>query len=538
MKKRIYRWILLTVALVLLFSLFAPAALAAEQSVAGETVIDFYPDYEPEDSADAEAAAEKNPVIAAIESANQAVNSFAWGPIMLVLLVGTGIWFTIRSGFFQFAKFGHVLKNTVGKLFHKEKKETSEKGAITPFQALTTAMAGTVGTGNIAGVAGAIVLGGPGAVFWMWVSALFGMMTKFSEVVLSIRYREKDAKGEWVGGPMYYIKNGLGRKWKWLAVIFSLLGALAAFGIGNMTQVNTIAETFVNAADTITATTIAGTQTEMIIRIVIGIVIAAIAAVVIIGGVTRIGKVTEKLVPFMSVFYIVGALIIVFANIEKIGSVFATIFQAAFAPRAMIGGVGGFLFLNTIKRGVSRGVFSNEAGLGSAPIAHASSSELNPVKQGLYGIFEVFMDTIVICTLTALVVLMSGIVVPWGNENMAGAQVTVSAYGSVFGAEFASIFVAVAILCFALSTMLSWALYGQRCFGFLTGNRGIKIYQIIFILVIVAGATMNLKLVWDIADTLNGLMAIPNLIALLGLSGVVIRLLKEYRSELRMPKQE
>lgn len=337
---------------------------------------------------------------------------------------------------------------------------------------------------------------------------------------------------------MYYIKNGLGRKWKWLAVIFSLLGALAAFGIGNMTQVNTIAETFVNAADTITATTIAGTQTEMIIRIVIGVVIAAIAAVVIIGGVTRIGKVTEKLVPFMSVFYIVGALIIVFANIEKIGSVFATIFQAAFAPRAMIGGVGGFLFLNTIKRGVSRGVFSNEAGLGSAPIAHASSSELNPVKQGLYGIFEVFMDTIVICTLTALVVLMSGIVVPWGNENMAGAQVTVSAYGSVFGAEFASIFVAVAILCFALSTMLSWALYGQRCFGFLTGNRGIKIYQIIFILVIVAGATMNLKLVWDIADTLNGLMAIPNLIALLGLSGVVIRLLKEYRSELRMPKQE
>lgn len=538
MKKRIYRWILLTVALVSLFSLFAPAALAAEQSVAGETVIDFYPDYEPEDSADAEAAAEKNPVIAAIESANQAVNSFAWGPIMLVLLVGTGIWFTIRSGFFQFAKFGHVLKNTVGKLFHKEKKETSEKGAITPFQALTTAMAGTVGTGNIAGVAGAIVLGGPGAVFWMWVSALFGMMTKFSEVVLSIRYREKDAKGEWVGGPMYYIKNGLGRKWKWLAVIFSLLGALAAFGIGNMTQVNTIAETFVNAADTITATTIAGTQTEMIIRIVIGVVIAAIAAVVIIGGVTRIGKVTEKLVPFMSVFYIVGALIIVFANIEKIGSVFATIFQAAFAPRAMIGGVGGFLFLNTIKRGVSRGVFSNEAGLGSAPIAHASSSELNPVKQGLYGIFEVFMDTIVICTLTALVVLMSGIVVPWGNENMAGAQVTVSAYGSVFGAEFASIFVAVAILCFALSTMLSWALYGQRCFGFLTGNRGIKIYQIIFILVIVAGATMNLKLVWDIADTLNGLMAIPNLIALLGLSGVVIRLLKEYRSELRMPKQE
>ena len=456
---------------------------------------------------------------------------------MLVLLVGTGIWFTIRSGFFQFAKFGHVMKNTVGKLFHKDKKENSEKGAITPFQALTTAMAGTVGTGNIAGVAGAIVLGGPGAVFWMWISALFGMMTKFAEVVLSLQYREKDENGEWIGGPMYYIKNGMGKRWKWLAVIFALLGTLASFGIGNMTQVNTIAETFVNAADTITAATLAGTQTETILRIVVGVVIAALVAVVIIGGVSRIGKVTEKLVPFMSIFYIIGALVIVFANISKIGPVFATIFQSAFAPRAMIGGVGGFLILNTIKRGVSRGVFSNEAGLGSAPIAHASSSERNPVKQGLYGIFEVFMDTIVICTLTALVILMSGIVVPWGNEDMAGAQVTVMAYGSIFGAKFASIFVAIAILCFALSTTLSWALYGQRCFGFLTGERGVRIYQIVFIFMAVAGATMNLKLVWDIADTLNGLMAIPNLIALLALSGVVIRLLKEYRADLRTQKR-
>ena len=537
MKKRICRLLLLATMLVLLAAVLAPVTFAAEASAAEETVIDFYPDYEPETQESAAAAEEKSPVIAAIESVNKKVNSFAWGPVMLVLLVGTGIWFTIRSGFFQFAKFGHVMKNTVGKLFHKDKKENSEKGAITPFQALTTAMAGTVGTGNIAGVAGAIVLGGPGAVFWMWISALFGMMTKFAEVVLSLQYREKDENGEWIGGPMYYIKNGMGKRWKWLAVIFALLGTLASFGIGNMTQVNTIAETFVNAADTITAATLAGTQTETILRIVVGVVIAALVAVVIIGGVSRIGKVTEKLVPFMSIFYIIGALVIVFANISKIGPVFATIFQSAFAPRAMIGGVGGFLILNTIKRGVSRGVFSNEAGLGSAPIAHASSSERNPVKQGLYGIFEVFMDTIVICTLTALVVLMSGIVVPWGNEDMAGAQVTVMAYGSIFGAKFASIFVAIAILCFALSTTLSWALYGQRCFGFLTGERGVRIYQIVFILMAVAGATMNLKLVWDIADTLNGLMVIPNLIALLALSGVVIRLLKEYRADLRTQKR-
>lgn len=471
----------------------------------------------------------------AVEGINNRLNSFAWGPIMLALLVGSGIAFTIFTGFFQFGKFGHVWKNTIGKIFKKkDPNEEVDKGAISPFQALTTAMAATVGTGNIAGVTGAIVLGGPGAVFWMWVSALFGMATKYAEVVLAVKYREKNEKGEWVGGPMYYIKNGLGKNWKWLAIVFSVLGALAAFGIGNMTQVNTIANSIVTAVDNVTHTALAE-ESAMTIRWVVGGIIAVLAGLVIIGGIKRIGKVTEKLVPFMSIFYIIGALVIIFANIGSIGRVFSDIFVGAFTPEAFIGGVAGTMIMIAIKRGVGRGVFSNEAGLGSAPIAHAATSETNPVKQGLYGVFEVFMDTLVLCTLTALVVLISGITQApdFFQTAVPGAATTTIAYGTVFGDGFASIFIAVAILCFAFSTVLSWGLYGERCFGFLTNYKGIRIYQIIFILVILVGATSPLPLIWDIADTLNGLMAIPNLIALVALSGVVIRLTKEYKTGLR-----
>ena len=482
-----------------------------------------------DEAAAADAAAEvaqKRTFADVVADANNFLNDIAWGIFMCVLLVGTGAYISARTGFLQFRRFGYMMRSTVGRLFRREKADVGE-GEITPFQALCTALAGTVGTGNIAGVTGAIVLGGPGAVFWMWVAALMGMCTKYAEIVLAVKYREKNAKGEWVGGPMYYMKNGLGKGWGWLAVMFAAFGALASFGIGSMTQVNTIAGTFVTAIDSVTATVITGTQTEAIVRWVVGVVIAALVALVVIGGIKRLGSVAEKIVPAMSVFYIIGSLIVIFSNIGNLGMVFKSIFQAAFTPEAAFGGVTGFVLMNAIKRGVGRGVFSNEAGLGSAPIAHANSSETEPVRQGLYGVFEVFADTIVICTMTSLVVLTSNIV-PWGNADMAGADTTILAFGTVLGPKASSIFIAIAILFFAFSTILSWSLYGQRCFAYLTKGRGVIVYQIAFIATVVIGATLKLSLVWNIADTMNGFMAVPNLIALLALSGTVVKLTKEH----------
>ena len=459
------------------------------------------------------------------------LNGIAWGPWMLILLVGTGVYLSTRIGFIQFAKFGYVMKNTLGKLF---KKQSAGDGEVTPFQALATALAATVGTGNIAGVTGAIAVGGPGAVFWMWLSALFGMVTKYAEVVLAVRYRERNAKGDWVGGPMYYIKNGLGQKWNWLAVLFSLLGALAAFGIGNMTQVNTIAGSINNAIDAFggdtasTAFTMFG-QVIPASSIVIGAIVAFIVALVLFGGVKRIGSVTERMVPIMAAIYILCALAVVFTNLGSVGKVFAMIFQGAFNAEAALGGAFGITIMTTIQKGVGRGVFSNEAGLGSAPIAHAATSETDPVKQGLYGIFEVFMDTIVICTLTALTVLCgveAGVGITWGQS--AGTELISAAFATVFGNKIASLIVAVGIGLFALSTILSWSLYGTRCFEFLFKGKGVGVFQTVFVFMVVVGATLKLDLVWNIADTLNGFMAIPNLIALLGLSGVVIKLTKEH----------
>ena len=351
------------------------------------------------------------------------LNGIAWGPWMLILLVGTGIFLSARVGFIQFCKFGHAMKNTIGKVFQKQ---SAGKGEITPFQAVTTALAATVGTGNIAGVTGAIAVGGPGAVFWMWLSALFGMVTKYSEVVLAVRYRERNAKGDWVGGPMYYIKNGMGEKWKWLAMVFSLLGALAAFGIGNMTQVNTIATSINTAIDAFggntaaTAVTLFG-QTVPVSSIAVGLLVAVIVAMTLFGGIKRIGFVAEKMVPFMAAIYIVCSLCVVCTNLGSLGKIFAMIFKGAFSAEAALGGAFGITIMTTIQKGVGRGVFSNEAGLGSAPIAHAATSEIDPVKQGLYGIFEVFMDTIVICTLTALTVLCG----VESGKDMVGAKVAV-----------------------------------------------------------------------------------------------------------------
>ncbi len=459
------------------------------------------------------------------------LNGIAWGPWMLILLVGTGIYLSWRVNFLQFRKFGYTMKHTIGKIFQKQ---SAGDGEVTPFQAVTTALAATVGTGNIAGVTGAIAVGGPGAVFWMWLSALFGMVTKYAEVVLAVRYRERNEKGDYVGGPMYYIKNGLGPKWKWLAVLFSLLGAIAAFGIGNMTQVNTIAGSINTAIDAFGGNTQAVTvmlfgQVVPVSSIVIGMLVAVTIGLVLFGGIKRIGSVTEKLVPFMALIYIVCALVVVFANIGSLGRIFAMIFEGAFSPEAALGGVFGITVISTIQKGVGRGVFSNEAGLGSAPMAHAASSETDPVKQGLYGIFEVFMDTIVICTLTALTLLCgveSGVEITWGQS--AGAELISASFATVFGSKMGAFTIALGICLFALSTTLSWALYGSRCFEFLFGTRLVPVYQILFVLVIVVGATLKLELVWDIADTLNGFMAIPNLIALLALSGVVAKLTKNH----------
>ena len=460
------------------------------------------------------------------------LNGIAWGPWMLLLLVGTGVFLSFRVGFLQFRKFGYAMKNTIGKVFQKSQ---AGEGEVTPFQAVSTALAATVGTGNIAGVTGAICVGGPGAVFWMWVSALFGMVTKYAEVVLAVRYRERNAQGDWVGGPMYYIRNGLGQKWNWLACVFCVLGALAAFGIGNMTQVNTIASSINTAIDSFGGSTAAYTvelfgQTVPISSVMTGCVIAMIVGMVLFGGIKRIGAVAEKMVPVMAAIYIVASLIVVGGNLGSLGTVFGMIFKGAFSAEAALGGAFGITIMTTIQKGVGRGVFSNEAGLGSAPMAHAASSEKDPVKQGLYGIFEVFMDTIVICTLTALTLLCGAAdKIVWGES--AGAELIAASFSSMFGAQMGSMMVAVGITLFALSTILSWSLYGSRCFEFLTGGKGVRVYQILFVIVVVIGATLKLDLVWNIADTLNGFMAVPNLVALLGLSPVVVKLTKAYFSK-------
>ncbi len=459
------------------------------------------------------------------------LKDIAWGPWMLLLLVGTGVFLTVRVGFLQFTQFGYAMKNTIGKLFQKQ---SAAGGEVTPFQALTTALAATVGTGNIAGVTGAIAVGGPGAVFWMWLSALFGMVTKYAEVVLAVQYRERNAKGDYVGGPMYYIKNGMGEKWKWLANVFSVLAALAAFGIGNMTQVNTIAGSF-NAVidafggDTQSSAVVLLGQTVPVSSIAVGLLVAVIVAMVLFGGVKRIGRVTESMVPLMAAIYIVCGLVVVGANLDSVGRIFEMIFRGAFNAEAALGGAFGITIMSTIQKGVGRGVFSNEAGLGSAPMAHAASSEKNPVKQGMYGIFEVFMDTIVICTLTALTLLCgveSGVDIAWGQS--AGAELIIASFSTVMGGKLGSAMLAIAISLFALSTILSWSLYGTRCCEFLLGHKAGYLYQVAFVLFVVVGATLNLELVWDIADTLNGFMAIPNLIALLALSGVVVKLTREH----------
>ena len=453
-----------------------------------------------------------------IKSVNAVVNNFIWGVPAMICIIGVGLLLSVRTKFLQIRKFPYAMKSTIGKIF--DKKDASD-GAMTPFQAVCTALAGTVGTGNIAGVAGAIAIGGPGAVFWMWISALLGMCTKFSEVTLAVHFREKNAVGDWVGGPMYYIQNGLKKHWHWLAVLFALFGVLTVFGTGNATQVNTIT-TAINSA--LLNFNIIPESATKITNLIIGIVVAVMVAMILLGGVKRIGRVTERLIPFMALLYIVLAFGVIILNIDRVPGVFYSIVDGAFHPASVTGGIVGSFFLS-MKKGVARGIFSNEAGLGTGSIAHACADTGEPVKQGMFGIFEVFTDTILICTLTAMVILCSGVSVGYGAD--AGAELTISGFTATYG-NWISVFTAIALCCFAFSTIIGWGLYGTRCMEYLSSEKWVKPFMVVYALVAIVGATMDLGMLWSIAETFNGLMAIPNLIALFLLSGTVVKLVKDY----------
>jgi AGCS family alanine or glycine:cation symporter len=457
-----------------------------------------------------------------ISKINSAINSFVWGVPVLTLLILTGVLMTILTKVFQVTHFKHWIKNTIGSIFKKEiSGHSSEKGTVSQFQSLCTALAATVGVGNIAGVAGAIISGGPGAIVWMWIAAFVGMMTNYSENVLGIYYRRRNSKGEWAGGSMYFLQDGLGGykglKWlgKFLAIMFSIFAVVASFGIGNASQIGNISSNL-NSVFSIPGW-------------VTGIVLMIIAGLVVIGGIKRIGAVTEKIVPFMVVLYIVGTVIIILMNAKNIGPAFASIFKNMFGIKAVAGGTGGYVFSQVITMGFKRGVFSNEAGLGSSVMVHSASNVKEPVKQGMWGIFEVFADTIVVCTLTALTVLTSGFVdlntgvVDAANKDALVSEVFTKAFGS-----FGGIFIAIAILLFAFSTVLGWSYYGTKAWEYLFGTKATVIYKVVFVLFIIVGATMSLDLAWDISDTFNGLMSIPNLIGVIALSPLVYKITKNY----------
>lgn len=459
--------------------------------------------------------------MAAILNALNSVLSFAYDHIlsiaMMVLMIAVGAFLTYKTRLFQFRKFGTVMKSTVGSLFDKKNHEKSESG-VSPFQAVTTALAGTIGTGSIAGLATALVSGGPGAIFWMWVSALLGMVTKYSEIVLSLKYREKTMGGAYAGGPMYYIKNGLGIKW--LAIVFAVFAMIACIGTGNATQSNSIS----GALD----------RSFGVAPWITGIVLTVIVGAVILGGVKRIASVNEKLVPVMASFFILASVVALCINVSKIPEAFALIFREAFNFRAAFGGAAGYGIMAAMRYGVGRGVFSNEAGLGSAPIAHAASTTKEPVKQGMWGVFEVFITTIVICTMSALVVLTSDVYLAAFHAGLepsvSGAALSGAAYGEAIPVV-GEIGIAIATVFFALSTILGWAYYGEVCVGYVFKNHvlgAVATYRLIYVAFVFIGAVAEIKTVWLVADCFNVLMAVPNLIALIALSGVVVKTTKEY----------
>lgn len=448
-----------------------------------------------------------------VEKANNLVNAVVWGPLMLTLIIFVGVMFSIRLKFFQLFKCKLWLKQTFGSLFNKESLKGSKKDGITPFQAVSTALASTVGTGNVVGVATAITLGGPGAVFWMWIAAFFGMMTAFAENVLGLKYRTVNKLGEKVGGPMYYIEKGL--RQRWMACFFAFACILASFGMGNMTQANSIAASLKKSFNLSPA--------------VVGLVLAAIIGCIIFGGVTRVSQVTSKIVPFMTIFYILGGLIVIASHASNLPKAMFDIISGAFSLRAAGGGATGLVMANSIKYGISRGVFSNEAGLGSSPIVHAASKETEPVRQGMWGIFQVFVVTFFVCSITAFCILTSG-VTPEDND---GAMLSVQAFSTTFG-SLGEKFVAISISLFAFSTIVGWSYYGERCVEYLTSRKNILIYKALYILFVMFGSVMKLDLVWSISDTFNGLMAFPNLIALVLLSGEVVREYIRYRQKMSL----
>lgn len=451
---------------------------------------------------------------------NQAINGFVWGPVMLALLIGTGLYISVRTGFMQFRRFPLAMKSTLGSLFGKSKAHAREEHNISPFQAVSTALASTVGTGNVVGVATAITLGGPGAIFWMWISAFLGMMTKYSEIVLAVRYRDRNVRGEYVGGPMYYLTNGL--KVPWLGYAFAVFACLASFGIGNMTQANSISNAIETSFNINTQVT--------------GVILAIVVAVVIIGGIKTIASVTEIVVPFMATFYIIFAIVLLIIHAPHIPEALGLIFTCAFNPKSALGGATGYTLLIAIRMGMARGVFSNEAGLGSAPIAHAASSTKEPVEQGLWGIFEVFIDTILVCTLTALVILTatdSTGALLWDNGVHEGAALTIEAFNQGLPGTVGGMGLTIGLSLFAVSTIFGWCYYGEKSIEFIFRKTRITrqatmFYRIVFVAAVFLGAVGGLQVVWGIADTLNGLMAIPNLIGVLFLSGVVFKETKSY----------
>lgn len=439
------------------------------------------------------------------------INQWIWGVPMLLLILGVGIYLTLRTGFVQLRLLPKALKHLVRTVTGKKK----EVDGVSPFQALCTALAATVGTGNLAGVAGAIAIGGPGSIFWMWICGLLGMVTKFAEVVLAMRYRVKNEVGEFVGGPMYMIRQGMGKKWKWLAAAYAFFGVVAAFGVGNATQINTVIGS-INGA----ITAFGGAETK-IGNLLMGLGLTVFIGLILLGGAKRIGSVTEKLIPFASAAYLVLCAIVLVLRHSAILQAFAAILQGAFDPKAATGGMIGSVMC-TLSVGARRGVFTNEAGMGTASIAHSSASVTNPVEQGLMGLIEVFLDTIVICTMTALVILCSGIPVTYGND--VGISLTAQAFDSVFG-SWVHIFLTAALTCFAVATVLGWGIYGIRCAQYLFGAKAWKPFVWLQTATVMLGAVLKTSTVWTLAEITNGLMAIPNLIAVAYLSPELFRLL-------------
>lgn len=471
-----------------------------------------------------------------VTKVNDCLNGFIWGPVMLVFFLLVGLMFTLRTGVFQITHIKQWLDVTFLSLFKKGNKKvlrTDDKHSISQFQSLCTALAATIGVGNISGVAVALAMGGPGAIFWMWLSAFLGMMTNYAENTLGIKYRYRNEKGNWIGGAMIYIEKGLG--WKWLAVIFSVFCALASFGIGNISQGNEIANGLKNSFG------IPNWVTALFIMLFVGLVI--------VGGIKRIASVTEKVVPFMAITYIIGALVVIFSNVTEVPAAFGAIFSNAFRFKSMGGGVAGFTIMVAMKRGISRGVFSNEAGLGSSVMVHSASDVKEPVIQGMWGIFEVFADTIVVCTMTALTILTSGVYDLDAYEACAvngtelaeagllsGVALTSSAFETVFG-SFGNKFISIAVMLFAFSTILGWSYYGERAIEYLFGVKAIPVYKVFFLVVIFIGCRISLDLVVDISDTFNGFMALPNLIAITLLSGQVVQMTKDYIKRVKEGKE-